>query len=115
MLGIRVLGVILVSAILIIPVSTARLLSRSFKALILWTVVIAEGVMIGGLLAFLLFEPAQRSRHRPDRQHGFLPGLRRQRLPASNGAEIDSPGRRARLQKFPGLHYDRVAEILEMK
>jgi len=49
-LGIRVLGVILVSAILIIPVSTARLFSRSFKALALWTAVIAEGVMIGGLL-----------------------------------------------------------------
>lgn len=49
-LGIRVLGVILVSAILIIPVSTARLFSRSFKALTLWTTVLAESVMIGGLL-----------------------------------------------------------------
>jgi zinc transport system permease protein len=49
-LGIRVLGIILVSAILIIPVSTARLLSRSFKSLVLWTVLISEGVMIGGLL-----------------------------------------------------------------
>jgi zinc transport system permease protein len=49
-LGIRVLGIILVSAILIIPVSAARLLSRSFKSLVLWTVLISEGVMIGGLL-----------------------------------------------------------------
>jgi zinc transport system permease protein len=49
-LGIRVLGVILVSAILIIPVSSARLLSRSFKTLVWWTVGISEGVMIGGLL-----------------------------------------------------------------
>ena len=49
-LGIRVLGIILVSAILIIPVSTARLFSRSFKSLVLWTVLISEGVMIGGLL-----------------------------------------------------------------
>jgi zinc transport system permease protein len=49
-LGIRILGVILVSAILIVPVSTARLFSRSFKALTLWTAVIAESVMIGGLL-----------------------------------------------------------------
>jgi zinc transport system permease protein len=49
-LGIRVLGIILVSAILIIPVSTARLLSRSFKSLVLWTVLISEGIMIGGLL-----------------------------------------------------------------
>ena len=49
-LGIRVLGIILVSAILIIPVSTARLSSRSFKSLVLLTVLISEGVMIGGLL-----------------------------------------------------------------
>ncbi len=49
-MGIRVLGVILVSAILIIPVSSARLLSRSFKTLVLWTVGISEAVMIGGLL-----------------------------------------------------------------
>jgi zinc transport system permease protein len=49
-MGIRVLGVILVSAILIIPVSSARLLSRSFKTLVWWTVGISEGVMIGGLL-----------------------------------------------------------------
>jgi len=49
-LGIRVLGVILVSAILIIPVSTARLFSRSFRTLTIWTAVIAESVMIGGLL-----------------------------------------------------------------
>ncbi|MCX6557169.1 MAG: metal ABC transporter permease, partial [Candidatus Aminicenantes bacterium] len=49
-LGIRVLGIILVSAILIIPVSSARLLSRSFRSLVRWTVLLAEGVMIGGLL-----------------------------------------------------------------
>jgi zinc transport system permease protein len=49
-LGIRVLGIILVSAILIIPVSTARLSSRSFKSLVFWTVLISEGVMLGGLL-----------------------------------------------------------------
>ncbi|HSQ34487.1 MAG TPA: metal ABC transporter permease [Candidatus Binatia bacterium] len=49
-MGIRVLGVILVSAILIIPVSSARLLSRSFKTLVLWTLVISESTMIGGLL-----------------------------------------------------------------
>jgi zinc transport system permease protein len=49
-LGIRVLGIILVSALLIIPVSAARLLSRSFKALALWTVLIAEFVILAGLL-----------------------------------------------------------------
>jgi zinc transport system permease protein len=49
-LGIRVLGIILVSAILIVPVSTARLLSRSFRALTWWTVLIAEFTVLAGLL-----------------------------------------------------------------
>jgi zinc transport system permease protein len=49
-MGIRVLGIILVSAILILPVSSARLLSRSFRSLVLWTIAISEAVMIGGLV-----------------------------------------------------------------
>jgi zinc transport system permease protein len=49
-LGIRVLGIVLVSAILIIPVSTARLLSRSFHALSLWTTLIAEFTILAGVL-----------------------------------------------------------------
>ncbi|HUU05682.1 MAG TPA: metal ABC transporter permease [Patescibacteria group bacterium] len=49
-LGIRILGIILVSAILIIPVSTARLFSRSFKALTWWTILIAEFTVLAGLL-----------------------------------------------------------------
>ncbi|MCU0235945.1 MAG: metal ABC transporter permease [Acidobacteria bacterium] len=49
-LGIRILGVILVSAILIIPVSTARLLSRSFKTLTWLTVLIAEFTVMAGLV-----------------------------------------------------------------
>ncbi len=58
-LGIRVLGIVLVSAILIIPVSTARLFSRSFKALGVWTVVIAEVTVLAGLLlSFSLDLPA---------------------------------------------------------
>jgi zinc transport system permease protein len=49
-LGIRVLGIVLVSAALILPVSTARLLCRSFRSLTWWTLILAEAVMIGGLL-----------------------------------------------------------------
>jgi zinc transport system permease protein len=57
-LGIRVLGVILVSAILIIPVSTARLFSRSFRALTWLTVAIAEITVVAGiLLSFFLNLP----------------------------------------------------------
>ncbi|MCU0275361.1 MAG: metal ABC transporter permease [Acidobacteria bacterium] len=49
-LGIRILGVILVSALLITPVSTARLFSRSFRALAWWTVLLAEFTMLAGVL-----------------------------------------------------------------
>lgn len=57
-LGIRVLGVVLVSALLIIPVSTARLFSRSFKALTGWTIFISELTVAAGiLLSFFLDLP----------------------------------------------------------
>jgi len=57
-LGIRVLGIVLVSAILIIPVSTARLLSRSFRALTRWTVLIAECTVLAGIfLSYFLDLP----------------------------------------------------------
>ncbi len=57
-LGIRVLGIVLVSAILIIPVSTARLLSRSFRALSCWTVLIAEFTVLAGIfLSYFLDLP----------------------------------------------------------
>jgi ABC-type Mn2+/Zn2+ transport system permease subunit len=57
-LGIRVLGIILVSAIVIIPVSTARLLSRSFKTLTWLTVLIAEFTILAGVfLSYFLDLP----------------------------------------------------------
>ncbi|MBN2345215.1 MAG: metal ABC transporter permease [Candidatus Aminicenantes bacterium] len=55
-LGLRVLGVVLVSAVLIIPVSTARLLCRSFKALARWTFLLSEVTVIGGLLLAYRFD-----------------------------------------------------------
>ena len=74
-LGIRVLGVILVSAILIIPVSTARLLSRSFKALTWLTVLVAEFTILAGVfLSFFLDLPTRRG-DRADRQRPLFPGL----------------------------------------
>lgn len=57
-LGIRVLGIVLVSAILIIPVSTARLFCRSFRALNGWTVLIAEFTVLAGIfLSYFLNLP----------------------------------------------------------
>ena len=49
-LGIKLLGIVLVSALLIVPVSTAKLFSGSLKALTIWSVVIAEMTMVLGLL-----------------------------------------------------------------
>lgn len=48
-LGIKVLGVILVSALLIIPVASAKFFAKSIKTLIVLSIVIAEVVMIGGI------------------------------------------------------------------
>lgn len=47
--GLKIVGVILVSALLIIPPTTARLLSRSFKSYLIWSIAIS---LIGLLLGF---------------------------------------------------------------
>ena len=57
-LGVKLLGVILVSALLITPVSTAKLFAKSFKQLVIWSVVIAEiTIFIGLILSLLLNLP----------------------------------------------------------
>lgn len=48
-LGIKVLGVVLVSALLIIPVATAKLFSSSFRRLVIWSVIVSEISVLGGL------------------------------------------------------------------
>ncbi len=48
-LGIKILGVVLVSALLIIPVSIAKLISRSFGRLVFWSVALSELIVITGL------------------------------------------------------------------
>ena len=58
-LGIKILGVVLVSALLVIPVSTAKLISRSFQHLVLWSVAVSELTVVAGLLlAYFLDLPA---------------------------------------------------------
>jgi ABC-type Mn2+/Zn2+ transport system permease subunit len=49
-LGMKLLGIILVSALLIIPVTTAKLLAKSFKSLMLMSVLAANLAVIIGLL-----------------------------------------------------------------
>ena len=48
--GIKVLGIILVSALLIIPVATSKLFANSFKKLILFSLAVAEIIVICGLI-----------------------------------------------------------------
>ena len=57
-LGIKILGIVLVSALLIIPASTAKLTSKSFKGLIVQSIVFSEVVVILGIaLSYALDSP----------------------------------------------------------
>ncbi|OGX05203.1 MAG: hypothetical protein A3G87_06855 [Omnitrophica bacterium RIFCSPLOWO2_12_FULL_50_11] len=55
-LGIKILGVILVSALLIIPVSISKLISRSFKRLVFLSIGFSEVIMVLGLLISSQFD-----------------------------------------------------------
>jgi zinc transport system permease protein len=58
-LGVRVLGAVMVSALLIIPAAAARLLTHSFRSYFWVATVISLGSVLGGLiLAYLLNLPA---------------------------------------------------------
>ena len=58
-LGVKILGIILVSALLIIPPSTSKLIAKSFKNLIFVSIIVAEVTILGGLLlAYILNLPA---------------------------------------------------------
>ena len=49
-LGVKILGIILVSALLIIPPSTAKQISRSFKQLIIMSIIFSEITVLSGIL-----------------------------------------------------------------
>jgi len=49
-LGIRIMGVILVSALLVIPVATAKIFSKSFIALLIMSIFFGEAAVISGLI-----------------------------------------------------------------
>ncbi len=55
-LGIKILGIILVSALLIIPVSISKLISHSFQKLVFWSIVFAEAIVLTGLFISYLFD-----------------------------------------------------------
>ncbi len=57
-LGLKILGIILVSALLIVPASTAKLLSKSVKGLIVQSIIFSEVVvLLGIMLSYYLDSP----------------------------------------------------------
>jgi zinc transport system permease protein len=54
-LSIKVLGIVLVSALLIIPVSTAKLLARSARGLLWLSVLFSEIALLVGIILSLIF------------------------------------------------------------
>ena len=57
-LGMKMLGVVLVSALLIIPVSTAKIFSKSFHQLMFYSVTISElSIILGLILSIILNLP----------------------------------------------------------
>ncbi len=49
-LGIKILGIILISALLLIPTAIARLFSRSFVSLLVSSILLAEGIVLAGII-----------------------------------------------------------------
>ncbi len=55
-LGVKILGIVLVSALLILPSATSRLLTQSFKQYFIFSLIIAELAVFIGLSASFLFD-----------------------------------------------------------
>ncbi|MBU1126279.1 MAG: metal ABC transporter permease [Patescibacteria group bacterium] len=55
-LGVKILGIILVSALLVLPPATSRMLSSSFKSYMIFSIVISEFVIIFGLILSYLWD-----------------------------------------------------------
>ena len=49
--GVKILGIILVSALLVIPPSTAKLFAHNFKELVIYSVILGFSCVLGGLFA----------------------------------------------------------------
>jgi len=57
----RVVGVLLVAALMVLPVATSRLVARSFRSTILWSVGVSTVSVIGGLVAARQWDLARRT------------------------------------------------------
>lgn len=55
-LGVKILGIILVPALLVLPTSTARMLAGSFKEYVIGSILFSEAFIISGLIFSYLFD-----------------------------------------------------------
>lgn len=55
-LGVKTLGIVLVSALLILPPATSRMMTRSFKQYFFFAIIVAEITIIAGLAASFFFD-----------------------------------------------------------
>lgn len=55
-MGMKLLGIVLVSALVIIPVSTAKLIAHSFRSLVVLSIIISEVSVVLGIVLSVLFD-----------------------------------------------------------
>jgi zinc transport system permease protein len=55
-LGVKILGIILVSALMVIPPATSRLLTKTFRGHIVWSILLAEIIVAIGLAVSFAFD-----------------------------------------------------------
>lgn len=55
-LGVKILGIVLVSALLVLPPATARTLSHSFKSYLFSSIIISEVTILFGIVVSYLFD-----------------------------------------------------------
>lgn len=55
-LGVKLLGIILVSALLIIPSTIAKMLAQSFRSMVIWSISVAEFFIVFGLVLSYAFD-----------------------------------------------------------
>ena len=82
----RVVGILLVAALMVLPVASAQLLARSFRATLLWSVGIGMGSVVVGLTASRIWNLAPERCDRPGRRAVLRHRLDRQAVGAANPA-----------------------------
>lgn len=55
-LGVKILGIILVSALIVLPPATSRMLTKSFRGYVIVAIIVSEAVMLTGLVLSFLYD-----------------------------------------------------------